>query len=79
MAISRAKMRQNLDAVWDDIFVSVAEPWIVWAEYDINTMTWTPRKIEKGGSSPTMKCFRIDDAVDEMDAYKQFMEKFSRA
>lgn len=76
MAISRAGLRRNIN--WDDIFIAVPNHWTVWAEYDINTMAWTPLKIERGASEGLpMKSFLIADAVDEMDAYKQFMEKFN--
>lgn len=55
--------------------------WAVYFDYNHDDMTYTVAKIEpwsiRSPSGP-YKVQRIAGAVDEMDAYKQFMERASR-
>lgn len=74
MAVSRTHMRSTLEDTLSRLD-PLPSGWTVHAEYDINTMTWTPRKIERAGGKPTMKTFLIEDAIDEMDAYRKFLER----
>lgn len=74
MAAPLKDMRTTLQKTIDTL-ENPPPRWRVYADYDINSMRWIPRKIELSNSNPTTKTFIIEDAIDEMDAYKKFMEQ----
>lgn len=73
-------LRDSLQATLDDIFVDIYEQdvWAVHADYLHETMTYRVIKVEpwelRSPSGP-YGLHRIAGAVDEMDAYKKFMER----
>ena len=81
MAIVSAKtLRDSLESTLNDAFRDVyeADVWAVHADYLHETMTYKVIKIEPWelrSPSGSYGLHRIAGAVDEMDAYKQFMER----
>lgn len=83
MAISTKSIRDSLQTTLSGISAAVYEEnvWAVYFDYNHDDMTYTVAKIEpwsiRSPSGP-YKVQRIAGAVDEMDAYKKFMERAGR-
>lgn len=81
MAISRARLLKELLPGLNELFGTEYEKnvWMVHAEYNHHDMTYRVIKITpwwaRDSEASDFKVFKITDAVDEMDAYKKFMER----
>lgn len=83
MAISAKHMRPlnaaALNQMIDDMEAELSQSWAVYGEYEYDPFTYKIVKIVPWAErdyeiTPT----KIDGAIDEMDAYKKFMERLNR-
>lgn len=91
MAISRAELLKDLLPGLNELFGAEYEnydtTWAVYADYHYEDMEWKVSKIEQWESYKHLKTkpngdkvlpkgvHKITDAVDELAAYKKFMER----
>lgn len=82
MAISRAQLLAELLPALNDMFgldyEGFATTWAVYADYDHADMTWKVGKIERwipGKHREMRHVYKVTEAVDEVEAYKKFMEQ----
>lgn len=84
MAISASKMRPlvqaDLEKMIQDIETELSTTWAVYADFMHDTGTYKVVKVvpwsERTYDAPIHK---VQNAVDEMDAYKKFMEQVDKA
>ena len=79
-AVRKALVEKDLEELLDTIGRELSTTWAVYADFQQHDMSWQVKRIvpwlDRDLEDPPMAApFRVVDAVDELDAYKKFMEQ----